>query len=583
MSVKRFSVADTSSPVVAGFEVRSRPVPESADPVHSNPLLNRLYLARGIRSVDELNTDLKRLENYQALKGLEQAVALLDKARREQWKVIIVGDYDTDGATSTALAMLGLGAMGLNIDFVLPNRFEFGYGLSVAIVEHVAQQSPDLIITVDNGIASIDGVARAKSLGIKVLVTDHHLPAQQLPNADAIVNPNQPGCGFASKAACGCTVLYYLLISFRALLREQGVSQLPNLGAWLDLVALATIADVVPLDKNNRLLVYQGLQRIRAGKARAGILALFEVAGRDWKQARSLDMGFVVGPRLNAAGRLDDMTLGVQLLLTDDPAKARSLAAQLNDFNVERRQIEASMLQELEHLDLESVNGRGQASAVVTGENWHEGVIGIVASRLKDRLHRPVVALSSVDDQLMKGSARSVPGVHLRDCLDWVATKDKTVLEKFGGHAMAAGLTLAATKLAIFTELFDQAVLELSEPEALLPHLMTDGSLEDSEVNLENALAIEQAGPWGQHFPEPSFYGAWQVLDGRWLQGKHLKLTLKKHKEEISAIAFNCTHLSTNEIPAAVHGIYQLSCNRFRDNISVQLIFNRIDASALVV
>ncbi len=573
-------MADLTLPKVAGFEIQSRPVPESARAVHSNPLLNRLYLARGIRDEAELSAELQGLLDYKTIKGLPEAVALLIEARQKHWHVVIVGDYDTDGATSTALAMLGLTAMGLDVDFVLPNRFEYGYGLSVEIVDLVAQQQPDLIITVDNGIASMDGVARAKSLGIRVLVTDHHLPAQALPEADAIVNPNQSGCDFPSKAACGCTVFYYLLIAFRARLRENGISNLPNLGSWLDLVALATVADVVPLDQNNRLLVTQGLQRIRAGKTRPGIQALFDVAGRDWRQARSGDMGYVVGPRLNAAGRLDDMTLGVRLLLTDDPMQATQLATQLNNLNLERRQIESSMVDELSHLDLDSIQASGRASAVVTGENWHEGVIGIVASRIKERIHRPVIALSAVDGDRMKGSARSIPGVHLRDCLDWVAKQDDSLLEKFGGHAMAAGLTLAAQKLDRFTELFDESIRTLSEPESLLPHLVTDGELSDHEVNLDNALAIEQAGPWGQNFPEPCFYGEWAVKQGRWLQGKHLKLTLQGPAGEIEAIAFNCRSVSQPEIPNRIGGIYQLTCNRFRNETTVQLLFSKLDVRA---
>ena len=578
MSVKKSLPIDPTPTEVAGFAVQRRLVPADAAPVHADALLNRLYLARGIRDPEQLNTELSQLPDYRTLRGLDEAVQLLITAREQDWRVVIVGDYDTDGATSTALAILGLQAMGVQADFVLPNRFEFGYGLSPAIVDVVAAQQPELIITVDNGIASLDGVAHAKSLGIRVLVTDHHLPAAQLPEADAIVNPNQPGCHFASKAACGCCVFYFLLIALRARLREQGEPALPNLAQWLDLVALATVADVVPLDRSNRLLVYQGLKRIRAGRARPGILALFDVAGRDWRQARAMDLGFVAGPRLNAAGRLDDMTLGVRLLLADDLTEARELAAQLQDLNSERRQIEASILADVADLDLDSLAASGGISAVVSGNDWHEGVIGIVASRLKDRLHRPTVVFAAVDDGQLKGSARSVPGVHLRDCLDWVAKQDADLLHKFGGHAMAAGLTLAQHRLADFRRLFDQAIEQLSEPEALLPHLLTDGVLAAPDINLANALLIEQSGPWGQNFPEPSFCGEWPVLDGRWLQGKHLKLTLQCGSQQVAAIAFNCTSLALAEVPQRVRGIYQLTCNRFREQESVQLIFSKLEA-----
>jgi single-stranded-DNA-specific exonuclease len=514
------------------------------------------------------------------MKGIDTAVELLLQAREEQWRVLIVGDYDVDGATSTALAVLGLRSMGLQVEYLLPNRFEYGYGLSPEIVDLALQSHPNLIVTVDNGISSLEGVAKAQAAGVKVLVTDHHLAGKELPNADAIVNPNQPGCPFPSKSACGCTVMYYCLIALRAKLRALGESNLPNLGQWLDIVALATVADVVPLDENNRRLVAQGLQRIKGGHVRPGIKALFEVAGRQWRDAKSSDFGFVVGPRLNAAGRLDDMTRGVQLLLTDSDVEARSIAVELHDLNSERRNIEASMLTEANHFLSNLPEEDGRHSIVVAGHDWHEGVIGILASRIKDKVHKPVVAFSPAGEGQLKGSARSVAGVHMRDALDWVAKQDATIMSKFGGHAMAAGLSIQEEKFEHFKVLFDQAVAVLSEPEALVPHLWCDGEIPDDWLTLDNALLLESAGPWGQAFPEPVFYGRWPVVQSRVLSGKHLKLTLQTASGTIDAIAFN---LSPEQLTGPIHqvqGLYQLSCNRFRGDVSVQLMFSKLDVTS---
>ena len=451
-------MSDVSLTKIAGFEIRTRAIQNPSVTVHDNSILNKLYLSRGINESSQLDSSLKALLPFTTMKGLVDAVNLLKQARTEQWKVLVIGDYDTDGATSTALAMLGLKAMGIDVHFLLPNRFEYGYGLSVEIVELALTLRPDLILTVDNGIASVDGVNRAQASGVKVLITDHHLPADEMPTAEAIVNPNQIDCMFASKAACGCTVLYYLLIALRASLRDDGVSPLPNLGQWIDLVSLATVADVVPLDDNNRRLVQQGLNRVRAGQCRPGIKAIFEVAGRSWQDAKSTDFGFVVGPRLNAAGRLDDMTIGVQLLLADSEQEARYLAAQLQDLNQERRQIEASMLDDVESVLTQVAKPKFKHSSVVYGQDWHEGVIGILASRVKDKIHKPVIAFAHSDDGFLKGSGRSVAGVHLRDCLDWVSKQRPDIICKFGGHAMAAGLTIPKSALAEFEDWFDRSI-----------------------------------------------------------------------------------------------------------------------------
>jgi single-stranded-DNA-specific exonuclease len=566
---------------VAGFEVKIRQ-PVSSDTVHDNPLLNRLYLSRGICRTEELETDIAQLLDWRSMAGITQAVDLLLQARGSGQKVIIVGDYDADGATSTALAILGLCAMGLNVQYVLPNRFDYGYGLSSAIVELVLQQNPDVILTVDNGISSFDGVALAKQHGVKVLITDHHLASDRLPNADAIVNPNQSACEFESKAACGCAVLFYLLIALRAKLRELGESGLPNLAQWLDLVALATVADVVPLDRNNRLIVQNGLQRVRQGRMRPGIKALFEVSGRDWQNASASDFGFCIGPRLNAAGRLGDMSLGVRLLLTDDPGEARAIASELHELNSERRQIEASMLKEIEPVvSAVDTNKASEShkviSQVVYGDHWHEGVIGIVASRIKEKLHCPVVAFAKSDSGELKGSARSIQGVHLRDCLDWISKQQEGLILKFGGHAMAAGLSIKEQDLDSFKIWLDKSVRLFAEPEALTPQLWVDGVLNSHELTLENALQLEQAGPWGQAFPSPAFYGDWPVLERRVLGGKHLKLTLQVDGQPVSAIAFNVPELCVTESVDRVKGIYELSCNRFRGELSLQLVFSKIE------
>lgn len=566
---------------IAGREIRIRPFPDQP-PVHDNPLLNRLYAARGVSDKDQLSYQLERLTPGDALLGMNRMLALLNQARLERQLVLIVGDYDADGATATALATLGLQAMGIRTEFLIPNRFDYGYGLSPALVDAALPRSPDIILTVDNGIASIEGVALAKEHGIKVLITDHHLPGDLLPQADAILNPNQPGCPFPEKSVCGCAVVFYLLIALRTYLRDNEVDELPNLAQWLDLVALATVADVVPLHTNNRLLVNQGLKRIRAGYCRPGIRALFEVSGRDWREANSSDFGFVLGPRLNAAGRLDDMTVGVRLLLTESDVEAHQLASELQALNMERRQIETSMLAEVDPR-IEQIQAEDRNGYAFFGDDWHEGVIGIVASRIKERLHKPVIVFAPSDDGFIKGSGRSVAGVHIRDCLDWVSKQQPDLITKFGGHAMAAGLTIRAQGFKQFQQLFDDAVALMAEPEALVPSICCDGELANHELTLTNALALEYAGPWGQGFPEPLFCGGFVVQEARVLKGKHVKFKLIAGSQLMEAIAFNVSEpvlkSIATQMPGHVLGTYQLSCNRFRGNVMPQLIFSQLELS----
>lgn len=561
--------------------LQSRPVPDGA-PVSDLPLLDRIYRSRGVRSATELDSSLQNLLRWQSMKGIDAAVDLLYRALDQRQRILVIGDYDVDGATSTALVVQVLQALGASVDYLLPNRFEYGYGLSAAIVEQALTRSPDLIITVDNGIASLDGVAAAQAAGVAVLITDHHLPGAVLPPAEAIVNPNQPGCEFASKAACGCTVAFYLLIALRARLREGGwfeqhAVKPPNLAQWLDLVALATVADVVPLDANNRRLVNQGLGRIRAGQSRPGIQALFEVAGREWQRAQASDFGFVVGPRLNAAGRLDDMAIGVRCLLTDNPGEARQLAAKLEDLNRERRAIERSMVVEAQKT-LEQIRDLPpRFGHVLYQADWHEGVIGILASRIKEQTHRPVIALAGSDNGRLKGSARSIPGFHLRDALDWIAKQDPDLLITFGGHAMAAGLTLAEGNEDRLQHWFEQAVQRFCEPEALQPAVKTDGELSARERDLGTALALELAGPFGQGFPAPVFQGEFRIEQQKIVGERHLKLTVSDREgQSIEAIAFNIDIDIWPTEQKALAGIYQLSCNRFRGRETVQLIFDAI-------
>ena len=543
--------------------------------------LKRVYANRGITDPAALSLTLDQLHPPQHLKGVAEAAELLADAIEGGGRVLIIGDFDADGATSSAMAVSVLRQMGLReVAYLVPNRFEFGYGLTPEIVELAAAQMPDLIVTVDNGISSFEGVAAAQAMGISVLVTDHHLPGAQLPTAEVIVNPNQPGCAFPSKALAGVGVMFYVLSALRAELRErrwfdsQGLSE-PNLGDALDLVALGTVADVVPLDRNNRILVAAGLARIRSGRARPGIEALFEVAGKDHRQATSTDLGFIVGPRLNAAGRLDDMSIGIECLLAESSMEARERAETLHRLNRERRNIEQSMehdaLEQLTTLELDS--NTLPFAMVLFDPGWHQGVIGILASRVRERVHRPTVIFAEVGEGMLKGSGRSIPGLHLRDVLDLVATRHPGLLSKFGGHAMAAGLTLEKDDLHRFTEALEAAVAETLNhvpPQAVED---SDGALGAGDLGLQLAESLSAGGPWGQHFPEPTFDGVFDVLQHRIVGEKHLKLTLAAQGVEIGGIAFNIDVNDWQVKPLKrIHALYRLDINEYRGERNPQLV-----------
>ena len=553
-----------------------------------HPVIDRIYRGRNIANLDDLENGLKGLTHFNVLKGMPQAAQILSNAVVQNKRIIIVGDFDADGATSTSVCILALRAMGYhNVDFLVPNRFDFGYGLSVPIVDEAAKQGAEVIVTVDNGISCIDGVTHAKSLGMQVVVTDHHLPGDVLPPADAIVNPNQPGCEFPSKNLAGVGVAFYIMLALKAELQQQGYFEKagvapPNLASLLDIVAVGTVADVVVLDKNNRILVHQGLQRIRAGKCRPGIKALVEVANRDCAHLTSTDLGFVVGPRLNAAGRLDDMSQGIACLLEDETIQARMIAAELDALNKERREIETGMKAQaetvLEQMALDE--GDMPSALVVYREDFHQGVIGIVAGRLKEKYLKPVIAFAHQDDEIIKGSARSIPGVHIRDVLDEVNTRYPGVIEKFGGHAMAAGLSLPVAKLQDFEQAFvDIARAHMAKLDGNHA-LLSDGDLSSKELCLPFAHLLRQAGPFGQGFESPLFDGEFALLDQRLVGQKHLKMVLKSDgANEVDAIAFNVDLKSwPNAMVKRVHIAYRLDINVFRGQETVQLIVEQIEA-----
>jgi single-stranded-DNA-specific exonuclease len=557
--------------------------PAGGLPTSLHPVLRRVYAARGLVAADDLDLGLERLLPVGSLGGIEAAVELLRDCRRRQRRVLVVGDFDADGATSTALVIRQLRRLGFEEpDFLLPDRFRFGYGLTPAIVEVAAGQRPDLIITVDNGVSSLDGVAEARRRGISVLVTDHHLPGPVLPDANALVNPNLAGEGFPSKALAGVGVAFYLMAALTHRLREsgelaQGASVNP--ADLLDLVALGTVADVVPLDFNNRVLVSQGLRRIRAGRCAPGLAALLEVAGRRVDAVIAQDLGFQVGPRLNAAGRLEDMTLGVECLLTGDEAEARSHASRLSQLNTERREIEARMQGEaLTQLDalLASLEGELPAGVCLHDAGWHQGVIGLVASRVKERLQRPVIAFAPSGDGWLKGSARSVAGLHVRDVLDAVAARHPGLLERFGGHAMAAGMTLAEAKLEDFRRAFADEVARVAGEDVLSGDLHTDGPLEAGEFNATTAQALREGGPWGSGFAEPLFDGTFGVLDARVVGGRHLKLRVQATSGEVvDAIAFR--YLDDPQAPAvrpqdSVELAYRAALDEYGGTPRMQLV-----------
>jgi single-stranded-DNA-specific exonuclease len=540
-----------------------------------HPLLARLYAARGVTDKSELDYELKSLIPPTALTNASAAAQLLADAIEADASMLIIGDYDCDGATATAVGMRALKSLGAKVNFLLPDRFKLGYGLSPEIVDVAAQQSPDLIITVDNGIASLEGVARANELGIATLITDHHLPAATLPAADCIVNPNQPGCDFPSKCIAGVGVMFYVMLALRAELRERGFfadHPEPNFADLLDLVALGTVADVVKLDRNNRILVSQGLKRMRAGRLQTGIAALFKAASRDPKKASAFDLGFLIGPRLNAAGRLADMRLGVECLLTDDPARALQIAQELDTLNRSRREIEAGM-QEQALILLESINTEDAAPGIALfDESWHEGVVGILASRIKEKLHRPVFAFAPSEGGIIKGSGRSIPGLHLRDALDLVAKRAPDLLVRFGGHAMAAGVTVNAENFEKFRELFAQVAGELIAPADLTRTLETDGPLEGGYISLETARLLENE-VWGQGFPAPLFLDEFEVEQQRILKEKHLKLKLRKGNTRIEAIQFNFSTQPGNKTRAA----FRLAINEYMGVESPQLMVEYLE------
>ncbi len=565
-------------------------IPSIELPDHIPSILQRIYASRGIHSEKELTNDLSLLLKPENFKQLTEAVNLLCEALAQQQRILIVGDFDADGATSSALAVLALRAMGVShVDFLVPNRFEYGYGLTPEIVEVAKSYAPDLIITVDNGISSIAGVAAAKAVGINVLVTDHHLPGDELPAADAIVNPNQPACEFPSKHLAGVGVIFYLMSALRSALREknwfaENKLREPNMAEFLDLVALGTVADVVPLDHNNRILVEQGLRRIRAGRTRPGIKALLDIANRNAANLVSSDLGFAIGPRLNAAGRLDDMSLGIQCLLTEDEFLARDIAIQLDDLNKDRKSIEQSMQREaLESLASIHLQESGLPFGLCLYDaNWHQGVIGILASRIKDRYHRPVIAFANTDNEgEIKGSARSIPGLHIRDALDAVAAKHPQLLSKFGGHAMAAGMSLELKHLDDFRQAFDQEVRRQLEEDDLQAVVFSDGELTQKEFNLELAHQLRVAGPWGQHFPEPVFDGVFRLVQQRIVGEKHLKMVLaidESGKQLVDAIAFNVdTAQWPNQAVDRVKVAFKLDVNEYQGRQSVQALVEYIE------
>ncbi|UOD49286.1 single-stranded-DNA-specific exonuclease RecJ [Orrella daihaiensis] len=567
--------------LVAEPKLIVRPVPQDAvqrlttHGVH--PLLARLMAARGVCDSAELDTDWQGLIMPNQLSHIEQASEALADAIESHQKLLIVADYDCDGATACAVGLRGLRAMGARVDYLVPNRFETGYGLSPEVVELATKHhagKPDLIVTVDNGIASVDGVIAAKEHGIDVIVTDHHLPGDRLPPALAIVNPNQPGCGFPSKNLAGVGVMFYVLLALRATLRARGYFEgkpEPRLDALVDLVALGTIADVVKLDANNRLLVTRGIQRIRAGQMQPGLRALFAVCGRDPAQASAFDFGFTIGPRINAAGRLTDMSLGIECLSTDDEQHALELARELDRINQERRQIEVTMREQamasMDSLDSNDNTQTNQAAICVYQPDWHQGVVGLVASRLKEKFWRPVVALAPAGDGTWRGSGRSIPDVHLRDVFDLVSKRNPGLVLKFGGHAMAAGLTLPENGLERFAQGFSEAVIEMTGKTEFSARIETDGSLESGWANVQTATMLQEQ-VWGAGFPAPLFLDEFEVQNQRLVGGKHMKLSLLRERQRFDAIWFN----RDEPLPERILAVYRPTPNIWQSNITLQLV-----------
>jgi len=564
---------------------------EAADetnlPADLPPLLRRLYASRGVRSAQELERSVKGMLPWHRLSGVEKAVEMLHKAFEDGTRIMVVGDFDADGATSTALSVLALKAMGCQaVEYLVPNRFEDGYGLSPEVVEQAHARGAQMIMTVDNGISSHAGVERAHALGIPVLVTDHHLPGDTLPAAEAIINPNLADCDFPSKSLAGVGVAFYLMLALRAHLREKGWFEsrgiaIPNIAEFLDLVALGTVADVVPLDTNNRILTWQGLGRIRAGVCRPGIKALLEIANRDPQKLVASDLGFALGPRLNAAGRLDDMSVGVALLVCNNLGEARVLANELDALNQTRKEIEQGMQAEAltlcEQLERSSTTLPG--GLAMYHPEWHQGVVGILASRIKERFHRPVIAFAPAGDGTLKGSGRSIQGLHMRDALERLDTLYPGLMMKFGGHAMAAGLSLEAPKFDEFQRRFGELVTEWLDPALLQGEVMSDGELTIPEMTLDVAQMLREAGPWGQMFPEPLFDGRFRLLQQRIVGERHLKVMVEPvgGGPLLDGIAFNVdtTYWPDNAV-REVQLAYKLDINEFRGNRSLQLIIDNI-------
>ncbi|WP_396587565.1 single-stranded-DNA-specific exonuclease RecJ [Bermanella sp. R86510] len=565
----------------------------------SLPIVQRILKSRGL-SQEQLDFSLKELADYRSLKGIDKAVELLNTAIKQNKRILIVGDFDADGATSTALAIDALRQMGAAwVHYLVPNRFEFGYGLSKPIADLAHKEfQPDLLVTVDNGIASFDGVEHAQSLGMQVLVTDHHLAADTLPSADAIVNPNQPGCEFPSKAACGCAVIFYVMCALRAKRIAQGYADAKtlNMANYLDLVALATVADVVPLDENNRILVEQGLRRIRAGYGRPGIQALLQVAKRQAPLLTSKDFGFALGPRINAAGRMDDMSIGIECLLAHEPVRAIHIAETLDELNQDRKAVEGQMQKEaLLMLDKLNLEKTPKAALCLYEPQWHQGVVGLLASRIKEKQYRPVIAFAPASDDVddstrvsgdfdIKGSGRSIPGFHMRDALDLVAKRIPHVLQKFGGHAMAAGLSIKQKHLAEFTREFERVAAEQLSSDLLVNQVVSDGEPQVHEYTIETARQLRFVAPWGQNFPEPVFDGEFNVVQHRLLgsEKNHLKLTLvvTGSRHYVDAILFSIERhgYSANDFQSLsrVHIVYDMDVNEYRGKESLQLMVRQL-------
>lgn len=572
---------------------REAEISDELDGSDLHPLLKKIYANRGVTRLEQIDYSLTGLIDFSLLKGIDIAAEIVSRAIIENKRIIVVGDFDADGATSCAVMIRSLKAFGLdNIDYLVPNRFDYGYGLSPQIVDVAARSKPDLIVTVDNGISSIDGVKHANELGIQVVVTDHHLAADVLPEAAAIVNPNQPGCEFPTKMIAGVGVAFYLMLAVRANLRikgwfsEESGHKEPNMANYLDLVALGTVADVVPLDENNRILVESGLKRIRANKACAGINALLTIAGKSIEGCSSQDFGFIIGPRLNAAGRLDDMSLGIECLLCDDYEQAFKYASTLNQMNQQRRQIEGEMLgQAYDILNqqttlLDDVEQIPDALALYD-EQWHQGVVGLLASRIKEKYHRPVIAFADAGDGELKGSGRSIPGLHMRDVLDVISKRYAELIDKFGGHAMAAGLTIKRENFDQFQQAFHEQVSAVLRPEDLDNISLTDGPVAEEFMTIEASEIFKYASPWGQLFPEPVFDDEFKVMNWRIVGDKHLKLDLVKEDTGVcfAAIAFNKTDEDLPQGDTNIHIVYRLDVNEFRGKRSLQLIIQHIEAA----